>query len=98
MENLIIIQISKDELRSIIREEIQKLKLQAENSQHDNDYLSVTEASEYLGIAKQTIYKYTSERFIPFKKVGKKLYFKKSELNEWLDAATKEHYLRRLRR
>lgn len=48
------------------------------------DHLTVKQASEFLDIAEQTIYGYTHRKQIPFYKPHKKLYFLKSELEEWL--------------
>ena len=48
------------------------------------EIMNIQQASEFLSIAKQTIYHYTSTRTIPQFKRGKKLYFKKHELLEWL--------------
>lgn len=49
------------------------------------DILNVTEAAEFLGLAKQTLYGYTSTNKIPFKKVNKKLFFDRKDLVKWLD-------------
>jgi excisionase family DNA binding protein len=49
-----------------------------------NDILSIEQACQYLKLAKQTIYGFTSKNEIPFFKKGKKLYFKKTELEQWL--------------
>ena len=46
-------------------------------------YLSKTEASAYLGIAIRTIDKRLYE--IPHFKVGRRILFKKSELDEWME-------------
>ena len=51
------------------------------------DVLNLNQASEYISLSKSAIYKKTSERTIPHFKQGKKLYFKRSELNEWLTAS-----------
>jgi excisionase family DNA binding protein len=48
------------------------------------EIMTITQASAFLSIAKQTLYHYTSTRAIPHFKRGKKLYFKKHELIEWL--------------
>ncbi len=48
------------------------------------DRLNVIQASEFLNIAKQTVYGYTHRKQIPFYKPHKKLYFLKSELEVWL--------------
>lgn len=48
------------------------------------DVLNLNQAAEYISLTKSAIYKKTSDRTIPHFKQGKKLYFKHSELNEWL--------------
>lgn len=53
-------------------------------------WLSIEEASEYLGFAKGTLYHFTSRRAIPYYKFnepgtrGSRLKFKRSELDEWM--------------
>lgn len=49
------------------------------------EVFGINEASELLGIAKPTIYTKTSKGEIPHYKKGKKLYFKRSELLDWLE-------------
>ena len=49
-----------------------------------NEVLNLNQAAEYISLSKSAIYKKTSERNIPHFKQGKKLYFKRSELDEWL--------------
>lgn len=57
---------------------------------NDNGTITITEvlnlnqAAEYVSLSKSAIYKKTSERNIPHFKKGKKLYFKRSELDHWL--------------
>jgi len=48
------------------------------------DHLTVKQASEFLNIAQQTIYGCTHRKQIPFYKPHKKLYFLRSELEEWV--------------
>ncbi len=48
------------------------------------EVLNLNQAAEYVSLSKSAIYKKTSERNIPHFKQGKKLYFKRSELDEWL--------------
>ena len=46
--------------------------------------LGISEACEFLNLAKQTLYGFTSKNEIPFIKKGKKLYFRKTDLEQWL--------------
>ena len=46
--------------------------------------LNLKQASEYVSMSKSAIYKKTADRTIPHFKQGKKLYFKRIELDDWL--------------
>lgn len=48
--------------------------------------LSIEEAAIFTGIAKRTLYDYTSQNRIPYyrNQGGKRIYFKKSELERWM--------------
>ncbi|MFZ4680514.1 MAG: helix-turn-helix domain-containing protein [Flavobacterium sp.] len=89
MTELIII--SKDQLEVIIQDSLLKsLQRQKQIKQDETDkFLSLEEASEFLQLAKQTLYGFTSQRTIPFIKRGKKLYFKKVDLEKWLNEGRK---------
>jgi len=49
------------------------------------EVMNIREASEYLGIAPDTLYKYASEGTIPAFKLGNRWRFKLTLLNEWMD-------------
>ena len=52
------------------------------------EFLTLNEASEYLDLSKSALYKMTSKKEIPFYNPGgKKIYFKKEELNNWITNA-----------
>ena len=48
------------------------------------DWMNLDEVSVYTRIRKSTIYKYTSNRNMPFFKVGVSLKFNKKTIDEWL--------------
>lgn len=74
------------ELEILITDSVRKAFLeQNKNSDKKNELLSIEQASEYLNLAKQTLYGFTSKKEIPFLKKGKKLYFKQQELDAWLN-------------
>lgn len=50
----------------------------------DKHYLSVKELSEYLGVAKHTIYSWTSMRKIPFVKMGGLVRFDIEAIEKWI--------------
>ena len=51
--------------------------------------LNTSEAAEYLGIAKSSIYQMTSRKEIPFIKIGSRILFREEQLLTWL--ASHEH-------
>lgn len=49
-----------------------------------NELLDVEQVASYLKVTKSAIYKLTSTSEIPHYKNGKRLYFKKSDIDEWI--------------
>lgn len=47
-------------------------------------FMNIQEASEYLGFSTHTIYSWTSQRRIPFTKIGGRLRFDKERLDDWI--------------
>jgi len=45
----------------------------------------MNEAAKYLKISKQTLYGMTSKRILPHYKHGHRIYFRKNELDEWIN-------------
>lgn len=56
----------------------------------EKELMGTKEASEFLGIKKQTLYEWVVQRKIPFIKVGRLTKFRKVDLEAWLDKRTKE--------
>jgi len=50
-----------------------------------NEIFNMGQAADYLWLAKSTVYKMTSSRLIPHSKIGKKIIFKKNDLDEWIN-------------
>lgn len=46
--------------------------------------LSLTEFCEHTGLSKQTAYKLTSAQKVPHSKRGKRIYFDREKVDEWL--------------
>jgi excisionase family DNA binding protein len=46
--------------------------------------MNISEVAAYIKVAKTTIYGMTHRNTIPHYKNGKKLHFKKSEIDEWI--------------
>lgn len=50
---------------------------------------SIKEAAQYLGLAEQTLYGYTSNGTIPFIKKSRRVMFIKSDLDSWMQEGRK---------
>ena len=61
------------------------MKSSASHSQEFREVMDIRQASDYLGIIPDTLYKYASEAVIPAFKLGNRWRFKKSRLDEWMD-------------
>jgi len=51
---------------------------------HNENWISVTEAAVFLGVTKDTIRNWIKKTDIPAHKIGKLWKFKRSELDEWV--------------
>ena len=65
-------------------------KLDLVEREPEKELLSIDEAADFLGISKQTIYQHVHYRKIPHSKRGRRLFFRRSELNEWIDKGRKK--------
>lgn len=72
----------KEFLKSAIKEIISEDLKQSNPSLPD--LLNIKEAADFLKLKITTIYEKTSQKVIPHFKKGNKLYFNRSELEEWI--------------
>jgi excisionase family DNA binding protein len=49
------------------------------------EVMDIRQASDYLGISGDTLYRYASEGFVPAFKLGNRWRFRKSLLDSWMD-------------
>ncbi len=86
MENVVFTQLTVQELRNILSEEIRKIFAESPLAHRTNspEYLTIRELSKMLNLAVPSIYGMVHRRLIPFIKRGKKLIFEKSQIEEWL--------------
>src|ERR1043166_9088083 len=49
------------------------------------EVMNIRQASQYLGISPDTLYKYVNEQSIPAFKLGNRWRFKKSTLDQWME-------------
>ncbi|OJW17981.1 MAG: hypothetical protein BGO48_15475 [Mucilaginibacter sp. 44-25] len=83
-----------NELPEVIRKLFEKvesieqtmLHLKPEVTEKD-DLLNVEEAAAFLKISAASLYTKVSRKEIPFSKPGKRLYFSRSDLQEWVNSS-----------
>lgn len=62
-----------------------------ENSMGDSrEVMNIRQASQYLGVSPDTLYKYVNEQKIPAFKLGNRWRFKKSKLDQWMEEKSME--------
>ena len=62
-----------------------------QNSMADSrEVMNIRQASQYLGVSPDTLYKYVNEQKIPAFKLGNRWRFKKSKLDQWMEEKSME--------
>lgn len=87
MENLVFTQLSIAEVRQLFRLELESFfeKRSLKPQPSDSDELGGIEiAQKITGLAKPTIYGLVAQAKIPHMKRGKRLYFSRKELTDWI--------------
>ena len=54
------------------------------------EVMNIRQASLYLGVSPDTLYKYVNEQKIPAFKLGNRWRFKKSKLDQWMEEKSVE--------
>ena len=54
------------------------------------EVMNIRQASQYLGVSPDTLYKYVGEEKIPAFKLGNRWRFKKSKLDQWMEEQSME--------
>jgi excisionase family DNA binding protein len=62
------------------------------------EVMDIREASEYLGVSRETLYKYVYEEKIPAFKLGNRWKFKKTVLDRWMEKQSAQFEQRSNRR
>jgi excisionase family DNA binding protein len=57
------------------------------------EVMNIREASQYLGITPDTLYKYVSLERIPAFKLGNRWRFKKTVLDEWMEMKSRNRVI-----
>ena len=94
MENVIFTQLSIPEIRQLFRQELETYfatqKQGNTNQPEPEQLLTVQQAAELLNLSVPTLYGYTQRAEIPVCKRGKRLYFSKQSLFEWIKDGRKK--------
>jgi excisionase family DNA binding protein len=62
------------------------------------EVMDIRAASDYLGVSRETLYKYVYEEKIPAFKLGNRWKFKKTILDRWMERQTAQFEQRGFRR
>ena len=88
MENVVFTQLSISEIRKMLREELEGYFADASKAQASAPepvaLLTIQQAADFLHLTVPTLYGKVHAREIPFSKLGKRLYFSKTELTDWV--------------
>ena len=94
MENIFLTSLTTPEVRQLFRQELQSFfqdtkPFQPLQSEVD-PLLTIEEAATFAHLSKATIYGLVSRSEVPCMKKGKRLYFSRQELTEWIKAGRKK--------
>ena len=92
MENLVFTQLSVPEIRELFRQELHSYfsAIQQHEQPETDQLLTIQEAGQLINLTVPTIYGLVSRSEIPVSKKGKRLYFSKLELIEWVKSGRKK--------
>jgi hypothetical protein len=93
MENVVLTQLSVPEIRQLFRQELESYFANSPANSTPTDteqLLTIQQAGEILNLSVPTIYGLVSRAEIPVSKRGKRLYFSKQELLDWVKAGRKK--------
>ena len=76
MNNIVLISLSEEQLRTIIKDAIHEELSQKK----EKELLNFKEACEFLGISPSALNKWKSENKIPFKRLGKRIFFNRQDI------------------
>ena len=84
----LIAELDDEMLRELAQHLAPYLPVAADGSAHEDGWLDSRRAAEYLGLSLDSLHKMTAARAIPFEQeaAGCRLWFKRSELDEWVRA------------
>lgn len=92
MQNITITQITPPELETLIENTIKRVLgvQQTPPYPQADEVLTINQAAEMLSLSVPTIYGLVHRAVIPVSKRGKRLYFSKAELTQWIKDGRKK--------
>jgi excisionase family DNA binding protein len=87
MENVFLTSLTTPEVRQMLRQELEQFfagKGAVPGTEPEEDILSIQQAASFLNLTVPTLYTLNSKREIPSCKRGKRLYFSKADLVNWV--------------
>jgi len=92
MNEVIMTSLSMDELKKAIREVLKQELIDIK----EKDLMTAKEVIDFLSISKSCLNEWKSNGVIPYKRLGKRIYFRRSEITEALKEAGNYKNLKRL--
>src|SRR5262249_1341583 len=62
------------------------------------EVMNIRQASQYLGVSPDTLYKHVNEQKIPAFKLGNRWRFKKSRLDQWMEEQSSETEIKKAKK
>lgn len=84
MQNVSFTELTENDIRQAVRCELEAFFSQRQEIKAEDEIGGIELAETITGLKRPTIYGLVSERKIPHSKQGKRLYFSRQELLEWL--------------
>ena len=92
---MIIVQLDSEQLSNLIQSSVRKVLKETppqtvEPTDQPEQLLTIQQAAEFLSLTVPTLYSKTSKGELPFMKRGKRLYFSRTELLEYIKEGRKK--------
>lgn len=73
---------------SLLNETVMEVKdlLKSYQSKASEEWLSLDKVQEILGVSRRSILRYRNERIIPFVQIGRKIFVKRRDLDEFIQS------------
>jgi len=82
MNSQILISMTVEELQELIKTSVKQCLNEANQKKQEKELLSFKETCEYLGCSRSALNSWKAAGKIPYKRMGKRVFFSKSEVTE----------------